>query len=55
MENRFSLEEIEQAAEHYCSDCCKSCSECGLYDFINFELTTCLGEVVRNEKNYSAW
>ena len=51
MENRFSLEEIEQAAEHYCSDCCKSCSECGLYDFINFELTTCLGEVISDEEN----
>lgn len=52
MENRFSLEEIEQAAAYYCSDCYKSCDECGLYDFINFELTTCLGEVVKNEKNY---
>ena len=46
MEDRFSLEEIEQAAAYYCSDCCKSCSECGLHDFINFELITCLRIVV---------
>ena len=51
MKNSFSLEEIERAAAYYCSRCCSSCSECGLYDFINFELATCLGEVVSDEKN----
>ena len=50
MENKgFTLDEIERAAEFYCSDCCHSCDECLLRDFILFDLSRCLHEVTQNE------
>ena len=50
MENSgFTLDEIERAAAFYCSDCCLSCDECGLHDFINYELSYCLAKVTRDE------
>ena len=47
--NGFTLDEIERAAEFYCSDCCYSCDECLLHDFIFFDLSRCLHEVTQNE------
>lgn len=48
----YTINEIELAADLYCNDCCHSCDECCLKDFINYELTACLGEVTKNEKSY---
>lgn len=50
MENSaFTLDEIECAAENYCSDCFSNCDECNLRDFIYNELSNCLHEVINNE------
>lgn len=48
--NTFSIDEIERAAAIYCSDCCSSCDECGLHDFINFELSYCLTKAVKENE-----
>ena len=48
--NTFTINEIERAADLYCSDCCLSCDECGLRDFINFELSHYLTKVVRENE-----
>ena len=45
----FTLDEIERAAEVYCSDCCSSCDECNVRNFIYVELSNCLHEVINNE------
>lgn len=50
MENKgFTLDEIERAAENYCSDCYSNCDECNLRNFICFELSNYLHEVINNE------
>ena len=48
--NTFTINEIERAADFYCSNCCLSCDECGLYDFINFELSYCLTKAVKKDE-----
>ena len=45
MKNNFTLEDIEEAMNKYCSDCFHSCDECCLKDFINFNLSEYLKEV----------
>ena len=43
----YTIDEIELAADLYCKDCCHSCDECCLKDFINYELGNLLIEVKR--------
>lgn len=47
--NTFTINEIERAADVYCSSCYLSCDECCLRDFINFELSHCLKVVKKDE------
>lgn len=52
MKSNFTLEDIDFAADIYCSTCFRSCDECSLKDFINFELYNCLKKAIdKKEKN----
>lgn len=46
----MTVDEIFEAKELYCSDCCLSCDECGMKDFFDFELLYLI-EKIRSEKS----